>query len=88
MVIGERMEPALVMDPEGYEDEWEIGSEPLCIEYVNTVGSRNGETPHEWFSSYSNLVAWGHLAGLLSVEQGLELRRRAAADPAAAESIL
>ena len=67
---------------------FEVGSEPLCLEFVNTVEDRKGENPYDWLSSYANLAAWAHLAGLLSEEHTLALLRKANEAPAAAESVL
>ena len=79
---------AIRLDPGEIDEEFEVGSEPLCLEFVNTVGSRKGSHPHDWFSSYANLAAWGHLAGLLSAEQTRTLLRRADAAPEAAQAVL
>jgi predicted RNA-binding Zn ribbon-like protein len=82
------MEPALLMDPEGYGSPYEIMGEPLCLDFVNTVGSRKGAAPHEWLSSYTNLLGWSYLEGLLTPEQANHLLQQAQADPNAAESVL
>jgi predicted RNA-binding Zn ribbon-like protein len=82
------METALTMDSEGYEEEFEIGEEPLCLEFVNTVSSRKGAVPHEWLSSYANLVTWSYKAGLLSYERAQGLLRRAQTEPSSAASVL
>jgi predicted RNA-binding Zn ribbon-like protein len=82
------MENELGLDPEGYEEVFEHGSEPLCLEFINTVSSRKDEEPHEWLSSYANLVAWSYQAGLLTEPRAHELLRQAEAAPVAAASVL
>ena len=82
------MDQLIVMDPGDSGETFEPGSEPLCLEFINTVSSRKGKTPHEWFSSYANLAAWASLTGLVSANQARALLRQAEAEPAAAETVL
>ena len=76
------------MDPGEDGEIFELGSEPLCLEFVNTVNDRKGKNPYDWFSSYANLAAWAHQAGLLTSDQARALLRQAETNPAAAESVL
>jgi predicted RNA-binding Zn ribbon-like protein len=82
------MEETIRLDPGDYEEEFETGSEPLCLEFVNTVSERWGSNSHEWLSSYANLAAWAHLAGLLSADQARALLTQAESTPNAAEAVL
>ena len=82
------MKIEIKMDPGEGGEIFEVGSEPLCLEFVNTVNDRRGKSSYEWFSNYTNLAAWAHLAGLLSEEQARTLLREAEMAPAAAEAIL
>ena len=82
------IEKSIHMDPGEDGQIFEFGSEPLCLEFVNTVSSRNGDHPYEWLSSYANLAAWGHLAGLVDDDQARALLRKAESSPGAAESVL
>jgi hypothetical protein len=38
----------------------------LCLDFVNTIDPRRGESPHDYLSSYADLVEWSHHAGQLS----------------------
>jgi len=82
------LKATIQLDPGESGEVFEVGSEPLCLEFVNTVEDRKGEIPFDWLSSYANLAAWAHLAGLLSEEQTLALLRKADENPAEAESVL
>ena len=81
------MDQQVLMDPDESGETFAMGGEPLCLEFVNTVSSRNGKTPHEWLSTYPNLVAWANLAHLISPDQAQSLLRQAESEPAAAESV-
>ena len=76
------------MDPGEDGEIFELGSEPLCLEFVNTVNDRNGDHRYDWFYSYANLAAWAHQAALLTSDQARVLLLQAESDPAAAESVL
>lgn len=39
--------------------------EPLCLDFVDTVDTHDGDSYYDDLSSYRDLVLWGHLAGLL-----------------------
>lgn len=78
----------ITMDADENGERFALGSEPLCMEFVNTVSGRKGKNPHEWLSSYANLAAWGHLAGLLTQDKARVLLQQAESDPAAAEAVL
>lgn len=67
---------------------FELGSEPLCLEFANTVNGRKEKKPYDWFYSYANLAAWAYQAGLLTSDQAEALLRRAETDPAEAEAVL
>jgi predicted RNA-binding Zn ribbon-like protein len=75
------------MDPGEDGEIFEVGSEPLCLEFVNTVSARKGRFPYEWLPNYANLAAWGHQAGLLNADQVMKLLRQAQNDPPAAQNV-
>ncbi len=59
-----------------------------ALDFANTVGSHSSEHPNDYIHTYEELLAWCHRAGVLSTEQGRALRKRAAAEPAAAAEAL
>lgn len=77
-----------MLDPGDYDGTYDPGAGRLCLDFANTLGDRTGDRPHEWLSSYANLVAWGKLAGALSAEAAASLRREAREHPADASRVL
>lgn len=59
-------------------------SEPLSIQFANTVGSRRSSRPQERLSSYQALVDWGVSAELYGRTEAARLRAEAEARPAEA----
>jgi predicted RNA-binding Zn ribbon-like protein len=49
----------------------------LCLDFVNTVGSRGTDSPSEYLTSYGDLVEWGSQAGILTEQQARGLLRQA-----------
>ena len=64
-----------------------LGGE-LCLDFTNTVESRDGDPPHEFLRSYADLVAWGHHAGLLTSEEAQRLQQEAGSCPTEASGVL
>jgi predicted RNA-binding Zn ribbon-like protein len=60
----------------------------VCLDFVNTVGSRLTDRPSEYLRSYEDLLDWARQAGLLAPEETEGLSRRAALDPEAARETL
>src|SRR5438270_7600987 len=71
----------------GFDDmdtthNFEFDSGRLCLDFVNTLGDRPEEEPHEEeLHTYADLVAWGEAAGVLSEDAHAELIREAARHP-------
>jgi predicted RNA-binding Zn ribbon-like protein len=53
----------------------------VCLDFVNTVGSRLADHPREYLSSYEDLLGWARQAGLLAPEESEGLFSQAALDP-------
>lgn len=53
----------------------------LCLDFANTVDLRHGEHPREYLGQYPDLVAWARYAGVLTVDEALDLLGAAARDP-------
>src|ERR687898_229480 len=60
----------------------------VCLDFVNTVGSRLTDRPSEYLRSYEDLLDWGRQAGLLAPEETEGLSRQAALDPEGARETL
>lgn len=60
----------------------------LCLDFANTVDWRLGDNPHDWLSSYGDLVAWGRHTGILSKTQARRLLKEAKVSPPAAAAVL
>jgi predicted RNA-binding Zn ribbon-like protein len=60
----------------------------VCLDFVNTVGSRLTDRPSEYLLSYEDLLDWGRQAGLLDPEETEGLSRQAALDPEGARETL
>ena len=61
-------------------------SEPLAVQFANTVGSRRSSRPQERLPSYDALLEWGVRAELFGQSEAARLRREAESRPADAES--
>lgn len=60
----------------------------LCLDFANTVGTHDGTSPYDYLSSYADLAAWGHDAGVLTEQDAAALRQQAARRPAEADASL
>jgi len=60
----------------------------VCLDFVNTVGSRLTDRPSEYLRSYEDLLDWARQAGLLAPEKTEGLFRQAALDPQGAQETL
>ena len=60
----------------------------VCLDFVNTVGSRLTDHPSEYLRSYEDLLDWARQAGLLSPEETEGLSRQAMLDPEGARETL
>jgi predicted RNA-binding Zn ribbon-like protein len=58
-----------------------------CLDFANSVEPRNGPTERDHLTSYTDLVAWARLAGLVDQRPAGALRRAAALEPAAAAAV-
>lgn len=53
----------------------------LCLDFVNTVDPRVGDHPHEFLSSYTDLVLWSRHVGILPEGEVQDLLQEAARHP-------
>jgi predicted RNA-binding Zn ribbon-like protein len=60
----------------------------LSLDFANTAEWHASELPTEHIGGYTDLVAWGEQAGLLSTDQARTLRQRAARAPQKVEAVL
>ena len=60
----------------------------ISMDFVNTASRRTGEGLKEKLRCYDDLVTWAERVELAGEERAARLRRAAAADPAAASSVL
>jgi predicted RNA-binding Zn ribbon-like protein len=60
----------------------------VCLDFVNTVGSRLTDRPSEYLRSYEDLLDWSKQAGLLAPEETEGLSRQATLDPEGAQETL
>ena len=60
----------------------------VCLDFVNTVGSRLTDRHSEYLRSYADLLVWARQAGLLAPEETEGLSRQAALDPEGARKTL
>ena len=60
----------------------------LCLDFVNTVSTRNEGLRREYLTSYGELLAWGHHIGILTSEEAQALQDRAAHRPDLAAAAL
>lgn len=67
---------------------FEFDSGRLCLDFVNTLGDRSDESPHEeTLHTYADLVAWGEAADILSADEAAGTLREAARRTADAVSV-
>src|SRR5918997_5208091 len=60
----------------------------VCLDFVNTVGSRLTDRHSEYLRSYEDLLDWARQAGLLAPEETEDLFRQARLDPKGARETL
>jgi predicted RNA-binding Zn ribbon-like protein len=60
----------------------------VCLDFVNTVGSRLKDRPSEYLRSYEDLLDWARQAGLLAPEETEDLSRQAMLNPEEARETL
>ena len=60
----------------------------VALDFVNTVGSRAEERPHQYVASYRDLVTWARTEGVLSVALGRRLLEEAGKKPRRAARVL
>src|SRR5260370_26809608 len=58
----------------------------VCLDFTNTLEDRPDETPQELLSSYSDLIAWGRQAQIVSDEEARRLLEEEARRPDAAKA--
>src|SRR5688500_13258231 len=68
-------------------DTLELAGGALCLDFVNTINSRH-HPEHDYLTSYHDLVGWGEKVGVLTADQGRNLRGRVVPDPNAADQAL
>src|SRR5262245_16471385 len=67
---------------------FELSGGALCLDFANTVYSRPvPERRKDHLATYGDLIAWSRQSRVITAKQSVELRRFAAADPAASEAI-
>jgi predicted RNA-binding Zn ribbon-like protein len=64
-----------------------VGGE-LSLDFTNTVSWHGSPQAEEWLTSYSHLVAWAHLAGVLTDKEQAALLKQATRRPAEAAGVL
>jgi predicted RNA-binding Zn ribbon-like protein len=70
------------------ERKFKLRGGVVCLDFVNTVGSRLIDRPREYLRSYEDLLGWGRQAGLLAPEETEDLFRQATLDPEGAQETL
>ncbi len=60
----------------------------LCLDFVNTTDGGHDQPTRDWWTSYADLVAWGHYAGALEADVVASLLTAATQQPTAAEAVL
>jgi predicted RNA-binding Zn ribbon-like protein len=77
-----------MLDPGTYSGTYEPDGERLCLDFANTVSWRGNDQRHDWLDSYSNLVGWGQLVGVLTDDEAGSLLQEAARRPQEAAQVL
>jgi predicted RNA-binding Zn ribbon-like protein len=76
------------VDSDRRERRFKLRGGVVCLDFVNTVGSRLTGHPGEYLRSYEDLLDWSRQAGLLALEQAEGLSRQATLDPEGAQEAL
>lgn len=67
---------------------FDVSGGRLCLDLPNTVSNRGSDAPVDHLRSYADVLAWAGQARAAPADVVRALRRRAAADPAAARRAL
>src|SRR5688572_7000679 len=67
--------------------EFEFSGGRLCLDFTNTLGGRRRPQPRDDLNRYSDLLAWGQQAGLLTDVQARRLAREAGERPGQAAAV-
>jgi len=70
------------------EKRFKLRGGVVCLDFVNTVGSRLNDCPSEYLRSYEDLLDWSRQAGLLAPEEKEGLSGQATLDPEGAREAL
>jgi predicted RNA-binding Zn ribbon-like protein len=76
------------VDSDRRERRFKLRGGVVCLDFVNTVGSRLTGHPGEYLRSYEDLLDWSRQAGLLTLEEAEDLFRQATLDPGGAQATL
>lgn len=76
------------LDPGSYRGSYEFIAGDLSLDFVNTVSWRGTTRAHEWLSSYTNLIDWAFLAGIISHSRSGLLMKVAGKRPILANRVL
>ena len=66
------------------QKEWDFDSGNLALDFTNTAEFHASDHPDEMLETYTDLVSWSMMAGLLSQSEEKSLRTKAKKDPHAA----
>jgi predicted RNA-binding Zn ribbon-like protein len=77
-----------MLDPGEYGGTYEADAGHLALDFTNTISNRNNDRAHDWLDSYSNLLSWGMLVGILSDDERRILQRQSRRRPEAAAAAL
>jgi predicted RNA-binding Zn ribbon-like protein len=77
-----------MLDPGPFSGTYEATAGQLCLDFANTLSWRGSDRQHDWLDSYSNLVEWGKIVGVLPNETAHVLLREAARRPTQADSVV
>jgi predicted RNA-binding Zn ribbon-like protein len=61
--------------------EFDLSGEALCLNFINTLGSRKDAMPREYLHSYADLLEWGVQAGSITPAHAEVLQAAAAQHP-------
>ncbi len=76
------------LNPGSYGGSYEFIAGDLSLDFVNTVSWRRTTRAHEWLGSYTNLLDWAFLAGIISPSRRGILMKIAGNHPALASRVL
>lgn len=67
---------------------FEFSGGELCLDFANTADWHASPKPQENLNSYSDLLVWGQMAGILSDSEAQQLWQRAQSRPSEAQTAL